>query len=41
MYQLAGDMFNMYLAKEFYMYLESDPKEVEGMPFYPVFEDGL
>ena len=40
MYQLVLDMFNMYLAKEFYIYLESDSTEVEGMGFYPVFADG-
>jgi hypothetical protein len=41
LYQLITDMINMHLAKEFYVYLESPIAETEGMPFYPVLDDGM
>jgi hypothetical protein len=34
------EIFLMSLAKQFYVYLSEDPKEVEGMGFVPVFSEG-
>jgi hypothetical protein len=31
----------MELHKMFYKYLAKDPKELEGLPFYPVYSEGL